>query len=351
MKMVKMPPKNKNRLINPSITFNSPTPAIIHNSNNATFVRSKTPFYQKNHNSYTFDEDNYPTSSLNKSVSNQTFIYNSINFTNQGLFNNNNNNFNNINNNNVTKKRKSIPNNNHFGNMNYCNLSKKCRSISKQKNQKFGNMVNKFNNNTLKNKRKPKSVSKQKSDSFKKDKMKIPTYNNIYKIIEHNINNNLINLNNFNNFNNYTTNSKNTKNKIINNNMISVLNNNTKINNIMVSTNTTKKNFKNKNCIENKTKKNTYEKKSNWRSNTKSNISDDRYNYMLLDDDIIIINQINSLVYQLTINNSNVNSAYKKLIFKELEKIFGKILEWFNEDKENFYDKKNNMGNKGGRML
>ena len=38
---------------------------------------------------------------------------------------------------------------------------------------------------------------------------------------------------------------------------------------------------------------------------------------MLLEDDKIIINQINSLVYQITINNTNVSSSYKVLIFKE----------------------------------
>ncbi len=125
--------ENKLHLFSPSISFVSQT-EIQPNQNKVSFNRSKTPFFRKknNYNSFSSEEDNFSSNTLSKSINNQTFIYNSINFNNQGLFNN----INNSNHNNHNHKRRKSGGNNYLINNGILNLfetMKKSRSISKQK--------------------------------------------------------------------------------------------------------------------------------------------------------------------------------------------------------------------------
>ena len=167
---------NKLHNFTPSINFISSN-EVQQNQIKGIMTRSKTPFYHKK-NVFSPEEENFSSSNLNKSINNQTFIYNSINFNNQGLLNN----INNTNNNH--RRRKSGGNTYMINNgiLGFFETMKKSRSISKQKNMnhKYVNIINKLTNTPLFyksiNKHKNKSNSKQKNNSFKNEKKKIDEY-------------------------------------------------------------------------------------------------------------------------------------------------------------------------------
>ena len=344
--------ENKAQTINPSI------PSISFISQNEsqpgqtkiTFSRSKTPFFRKKNN-YSSEEENISSNALNKSINNQTFIYNSINFNNQGLFNN----INNSNNNNNTisnnsKKRKGGGVNNYMVNtgiLNFFETMKKSRSISKQKNSKYMNIINKLNNapfgNKSLNKHKSKSFAKQKNNnSIKNDKKKTSNIINISHI-----NTSSPYLNNTNNF------SRKNKRKLLTNyvnrniNMLSVLNNNNKINNLITTNNNTNNNTNNSKIKKvkkkpdinnnNNNKSNSYninkinnnhlpETESD-RNDTNIQTSSEESN-TLSEEDKNILSQIESLIFQL-LNNG---SSPKKLIFREIENIYKNSYLLFNSN-------------------
>ena len=185
--------ENKLQVFIPSINYTSPN-ETQQVQIKGIVNRSKTPFYRKK-SSFSPEEENFSSGTLNKNINNQTFIYNSINFNNQGLFNN----INNSNNNHNQKKRKSGGNaymvNN--GILNLFETMKKSKSSSKQKNKnnKYLNIINKLTNTPFfyksMNKHKYKSNSKQKNNSFKNEKKKI---NNTLINVNHNINPSYLNL-------------------------------------------------------------------------------------------------------------------------------------------------------------
>ena len=332
--------ENRLHMFSPSIAFISQNDTQ-QNQNKVAFNRSKTPFFRKKNtfNSFSSEDENFNSNTLNKSINNQTFIYNSINFNNQGLFNN----INNTNNNNINHKRRKSGGNNYLVNngiLNFFETMKKSRSISKQKKSKYINIINKLSNapvfcKTL-NQHKTKSFSQQKNNSFKNEKKKI---------------NNLINFNHIktspsylNNTNNFTRKNKRklmTTNYNINknHNMISVLNNNNKINNLIMANNTKVKKkakyndipCKNINIKTNKINnlKNLDEGDSD-RNDINNQNSFGEYNIIITEEEKNILIQIESLVYQL-LNNC---SSPKKIILKELENIYKNALELCNNNND-----------------
>jgi hypothetical protein len=296
--------ENKLHMVSPSITFVSQN-ETHKNKSKVAFNRSKTPFYRKknNFNSYSSEDENICSNFLNKSINNQTFIYNSINFNNQGLFNNinNTNNTNNTNNNN--KRRKSGGNNYLLNNgiINFFETMKKSRSISKQKKSKYIDIINKLSNapifcKTL-NKHKTKSFSKQKNNSFKNEKKKINTLINFKTSPSY-----LSNTNNFNRKNKrklITTNYNVNKNY----NMLSVLNNNNKINNLIMGNNTKVKKTKKNNDIINKNLNIKINNLKNLDEGDSDRIDLNNQNSLeennITEEDKSILIQIESLVFQL----------------------------------------------------
>ena len=328
---------NKLHNFTPSINFISPSETQP-NQIKGIMSRSKTPFYHKK-SAFSPEEENFPSSNLNKSINNQTFIYNSINFNNQGLYNN----INNTNNNH--RRRKSggnayMINNVNSGILGFFETMKKSRSISKQKNSnhKYINIINKLTNNHLfyksLNKHKNKSNSKQKNTSFKNEKRKINTMMNTNSNIGQTYMNNTNTLHRKNRNKLMSTNYNTNKNM----NMINVLNNNIKINHILASsTGKTKKikkntdiNLTNKEPNMNKNKinlikniqfidsdRNTGIKKLKYPEENKNNISEYEKN---------ILHQIETLLSQLL---SNCSSS-KNIIIKELENTLKKPLGKYN---------------------
>jgi len=328
---------NKLHNFTPSINFISPSETQP-NQIKGIMSRSKTPFYHKK-SAFSPEEENFSSSNLNKSINNQTFIYNSINFNNQGLYNN----INNTNNNH--RRRKSggnayMINNVNSGILGFFETMKKSRSISKQKNSnhKYMNIINKLTNNHLfyksLNKYKNKSNSKQKNNSFKNEKRKINTMMNTNSNIGQTYMNNTNTLHRKNRNKLMSTNYNTNKNM----NMINVLNNNIKINHILASsTGKTKKikkntdiNLTNKEPNMNKNKinlikniqfidsdRNTGIKKLKYPEENKNNISEYEKN---------ILHQIETLLSQLL---SNCSSS-KNIIIKELENTLKKPLGKYN---------------------
>ena len=328
---------NKLHNFTPSINFISPSETQP-NQIKGIMSRSKTPFYHKK-SAFSPEEENFSSSNLNKSINNQTFIYNSINFNNQGLYNN----INNTNNNH--RRRKSggnayMINNVNSGILGFFETMKKSRSISKQKNSnhKYMNIINKLTNNHLfyksLNKHKNKSNSKQKNTSFKNEKRKINTMMNTNSNIGQTYMNNTNTLPRKNRNKLMSTNYNTNKNM----NMINVLNNNIKINHILASsTGKTKKvkkntdiNLTNKEPNMNKNKinlikniqfidsdRNTGIKKLKYPEENKNNISEYEKN---------ILHQIETLLSQLL---SNCSSS-KNIIIKELENTLKKPLGKYN---------------------
>ena len=328
---------NKLHNFTPSINFISPSETQP-NQIKGIMSRSKTPFYHKK-SAFSPEEENFSSSNLNKSINNQTFIYNSINFNNQGLYNN----INNTNNNH--RRRKSggnayMINNVNSGILGFFETMKKSRSISKQKNSnhKYMNIINKLTNNHLfyksLNKHKNKSNSKQKNTSFKNEKRKINTMMNTNSNIGQTYMNNTNTLHRKNRNKLMSTNYNTNKNM----NMINVLNNNIKINHILASsTSKTKKikkntdiNLTNKEPNMNKNKinlikniqfidsdRNTGIKKLKYPEENKNNISEYEKN---------ILHQIETLLSQLL---SNCSSS-KNIIIKELENTLKKPLGKYN---------------------
>ena len=328
---------NKLHNFTPSINFISPSETQP-NQIKGIMSRSKTPFYHKK-SAFSPEEENFSSSNLNKSINNQTFIYNSINFNNQGLYNN----INNTNNNH--RRRKSggnayMINNVNSGILGFFETMKKSRSISKQKNSnhKYMNIINKLTNNHLfyksLNKHKNKSNSKQKNTSFKNEKRKINTMMNTNSNIGQTYMNNTNTLHRKNRNKLMSTNYNTNKNM----NMINVLNNNIKINHILASsTGKTKKIKKNTdiyltnkepnmnknkiNLIKNiqfiDSDRNTGIKKLKYPEENKNNISEYEKN---------ILHQIETLLSQLL---SNCSSS-KNIIIKELENTLKKPLGKYN---------------------
>ena len=328
---------NKLHNFTPSINFISPSETQP-NQIKGIMARSKTPSYHKK-SAFSPEEENFSSSNLNKSINNQTFIYNSINFNNQGLYNN----INNTNNNH--RRRKSggnayMINNVNSGILGFFETMKKSRSISKQKNSnhKYMNIINKLTNNHLfyksLNKHKNKSNSKQKNTSFKNEKRKINTMMNTNSNIGQIYMNNTNTLHRKNRNKLMSTNYNTNKNM----NMINVLNNNIKINHILASsTGKTKKikkntdiNLTNKEPNMNKNKinlikniqfidsdRNTGIKKLKYPEENKNNISEYEKN---------ILHQIETLLSQLL---SNCSSS-KNIIIKELENTLKKPLGKYN---------------------
>ena len=324
--------ENKTQIFNPSIDFISPndTQQI---QRKIAFSRSKTPFFRKKNN-YNSEEENISSNTLNKSINNQTFIYNSINFNNQGLFNN----INNSNNNNL-KKRKSA--NNYMVNtgiINFFETMKKSRSISKQKKSQYINIINKLNNppflNKTMNKHKSNSFAKQKNNSFKNDKKK----SNLISITR--INTSPSYLNNTNNFCRKNKRKLMTTNYNINKNIniLNALNNNNKINNLILTNNNNNSKVKNmKKNIDIINKKNNLninkinhmniqESKSD-RNNRKIQASSIE-NISITEEDKNILLRIESLILQL-LNNY---TSPKNLILKEIERIFRNCLKWYDNN-------------------
>ena len=328
---------NKLHNFTPSINFITPN-ETQQNQIKGIMTRSKTPFFHKK-NVFTQEEENFSSSNLNKSINNQTFIYNSINFNNQGLMNN----INNSNNANINHRRRKSGGNTYMinnGILGFFETMKKSRSISKQKstNHKYMNIINKLTNAPLFyksiNKHKNKSNSKQRNSSFKNEKRKINTLMNTNSNMGQSYINNTNTLHRKNRNKLMNTNYNTNKNL----NMINVLNNNIKINHILASsTGKTKKvkkntdiNIINKDTNTNKNKINLIKniqfidsdrnigiKKLKYSEESKNNITEYEKN---------ILYQIESLITQLL---SNGTSA-KNLIIKELENTLKKPLGKYN---------------------
>ena len=328
---------NKLHNFTPSINFISPSETQP-NQIKGIMSRSKTPFYHKK-SAFSPEEENFSSSNLNKSINNQTFIYNSINFNNQGLYNN----INNTNNNH--RRRKSggnayMINNVNSGILGFFETMKKSRSISKQKNSnhKYMNIINKLTNNHLfyksLNKHKNKSNSKQKNTSFKNEKRKINTMMNTNSNIGQTYMNNTNTLHRKNRNKLMSTNYNTNKNM----NMINVLNNNIKINHILASsTGKTKKVKKNTDINMTNKDTNTNKNKINLIKNIQfidsdRNIGIKKLKYSEENKNIItefeknILSQIESLITQLLSNGSSA----KNLIIKELENTLKKPLGKYN---------------------
>ena len=325
---------SKLHMISPSIAFISQND-VQPNQNKVGFNRSKTPFFRKknNFNAFSSEEDNFVTNTLNKSINNQTFIYNSINFNNQGLFNN-------INNTNINnhKRRKSGGSNYLMSNgiLNLFETMKKSRSISKQKKNKYINIINKLSNAPLfcktMNKHKTKSFSKQKNNSFKNEKKKINNFINF-----NNIKDSPSYLCNTNNYNRKSRRKLMTTNYNINKNynMISVLNNNNKINNLIMANNIKAKKVKKNSEINSKNINIKTNKINNLKDDVDSDrndlnmpISSEEYNTLITGEEKNILIQIEALIYQLLHNSSTP----KRIILKEIEKIYKNAVEICNNE-------------------
>ena len=335
--------ENKTQIFNPSIAFISPNDTQQIQSK-ISFSRSKTPFFRKKNN-YNSEEEYISSNTLNKSINNQTFIYNSINFNNQGLFNN----INNSNNNNL-KKRKSA--NNYMVNtgiINFFETMKKSRSISKQKKGQYINIINKLNNPSFfsktMNKHKSNSFAKQKNNSFKNDKKK----SNLISITR--INTSPSYLNNTNNFSRKNKRKLMTTNYNINKNinMLNALNNNNKINNLILNNNSNnskvKKMKKNTDIINrninlniNKINHMNIQESKSDRNNTKMQTSSVE-NSSITEEDKNILLKIESLIFQLL----NKYTSPKNLILKEIERIFRNSLKWYDNNNRNQISKNLNV--------
>ena len=325
---------NKLHNFTPSINFISSN-EVQQNQIKGIMTRSKTPFYHKK-SVFSPEEENFLSNNLNKSINNQTFIYNSINFNNQGLMNN----INNTNNNH--RRRKSGGNTYMINNgiLGFFETMKKSRSISKQKstNHKYMNIINKLTNAPLFyksiNKHKNKSNSKQRNSSFKNEKRKINTLMNTNSNMGQSYINNTNTLHRKNRNKLMNTNYNTNKNL----NMINVLNNNIKINHILASsTGKTKKVKKNTdiNIINKDT--NTNKNKINLIKNIQFIDSDrnigikklkcsEESNNNITEYEKNILYQIESLITQLLSNSTYA----KNLIIKELENTLKKPLGKYN---------------------
>ena len=338
--------ENKLNMFTPTISIISSNEAQP-NQNKMCFSRSKTPFYRKKNdfNLYNSDEENISLNTLNKSINNQTFIYNSINFNNQNLFNN----INNSKNINNHKRRKSVGNtymvnNVNDGILNFFETMKKSRSISKQKNTKFINIINKLNN-TLSfckamNKHKTKSFSKQKNNSFKNDRKKIENIINFNKAPSY------INNSNSNTFIRRNKRKLMTTNYNINENVniLNMLNNDNKIDNLIMTNNSkvkkVKKNGNNKSPNINKINYISNIKKfhecPNDRNDLNLNLPIEEHNISMTEEERNIIEQIKLLIYKLL----NYCSSPKKVILKELENIYRNICDLYNINEKDKNDSK-----------
>ena len=334
--MKKKQNENKPNIFAPSINNTSPNDTQQTQIKGILNNRSKTPFYRKK-SAFSQEEESLTSGTFNKSINNQTFIYNNINFNNPGVFNN-------TTNNNINPKRRKSGGNNYMGNngiLGFFETMKKSRSISKHKNSntKYLNIINKLTNTPFFykniNKHKNKSNSRQKNNSFKNDKKKI---NNVM-----NINSNIIPsyLNNTNTLQKKNKHKLTTANYNINKNlnMIGMLNNNNnKMNHIIVSsTSKTKKvkkntdiNLTNKNTNTNKNKINLIKniqfidsdrnkeiKKFKFNEENKINISEYEQNILI---------QIESLILEILTNGSSP----KNFIIKEIENTLKKALFKYN---------------------
>lgn len=279
-----------NQKMNPSVSYG----LIPIKYNNISVIRAKSPLLIKrkiNLTNNSSDEEFLHNNSLNKSINNQTFIYNNINFNNNQSSCNN-----------LIKQRKngasfiSLTNNDITTKLN--KIIKNSHSISKKK---INNYINSLftkpniNNipsalNNIKNRRKIKSFSKKKIMSINKKKK----ISNINKNLNVNNINNLIHLNTAGEII-----GKNIKRKIINNSNYEF--NINKNNKYLISKNNSSKEIdKNKNKITSK-----------------------GCLYLLTDLEKKIINQIKTLINQLI----SITSIYSKpIIIKELEKIFDKVI-------------------------
>ena len=340
--------ENKLNMFTPTISFISSN-EVQPNQNKICFSRSKTPFYRKksDFNLYNSDEENVSLNTLNKNINNQTFIYNSINFNNQSLFNN----INNSKNNNNHKRRKSVGNNYIVNNvndgiLNFFETMKKSRSISKQKNPKFINIINKINNTLTfcktMNKHKTKSFSKQKNNSFKNDRKKIENIINFNKTPSY------INNSNSNTFIRRNKRKLMTTNYNINENVniLNMLNNDNKIDNLIMTNSSKTKKVKKNNEINNK---NSSINKINYISNLKKyhecqndrndinlNLPLEEHNNSITEEERNIIKQIKLLIYKLL----NYCSSPKKIILKELENIYRNIFDLYNINEKDKNDSK-----------
>ena len=335
--------ENKTQIFNPSIAFISPNDTQQIQSK-ISFSRSKTPFFRKKNN-YNSEEENIYSNTLNKSINNQTFIYNSINFNNQGLFNN----INNSNNNNLKKRKSANSYMVNTGIINFFETMKKSRSISKQKKSQYINIINKLNNPSFfsktMNKHKSNSFAQQKNNSFKNDKKK----SNLISITR--INTSPSYLNNTNNFSRKNKRKLMTTNYNINKNinMLNALNNNNKINNLILTNNNNNSKVKkmkkntdiiNKNINLNINKinhMNIQESKSD-RNNKKIQTSSVE-NSSITEEDKNILLRIESLIFQLL----NKYTSPKNLILKEIERIFRNSLKWYDNNNGNQISKNLNV--------
>ena len=328
--------ENKLHVFMPSINYTSPN-ETQQVQIKGIVNRSKTPFYRKK-SALSTEDENFSSGTLNKNINNQTFIYNSINFNNQGLFNNINN-TNNIN----PKRRKSTGNNYMVNNgiMGFFETMKKSRSTSKQKNtnnNKYLNIINKLTNTPFfyksLNKHKNKSNSKQKNNSFKNEKKKI---NNTLM----NMTNNIIPAY----MNNTNTLQRKNKHKLINNNyninknlnVVGMLNNNTKINHIEASSTSKNKKVK-KNTDINLTNKNANTNKNRInlikniqfidsdRNKEIKNLKHPEENNIISEYEKNILSQIESLIFQLL----NLSSSPKNILMKEIENTIKKAFMKYN---------------------
>ena len=327
--------ENKLHVFMPSINYTSPN-ETQQVQIKGIVNRSKTPFYRKK-SALSTEDENFSSGTLNKNINNQTFIYNSINFNNQGLFNNINN-TNNIN----PKRRKSTGNNYMVNNgiMGFFETMKKSRSTSKQKNNnnKYLNIINKLTNTPFfyksLNKHKNKSNSKQKNNSFKNEKKKI---NNTLM----NMTNNIIPAY----MNNTNTLQRKNKHKLINNNyninknsnVVGMLNNNTKINHIVASSTSKNKKVK-KNTDINLTNKNANTNKNRInlikniqfidsdRNKEIKNLKHPEENNIISEYEKNILSQIESLIFQLL----NLSSSPKNILMKEIENTIQKAFVKYN---------------------
>ena len=314
--------ENKINVIIPSINYTSPN-ETQQVQIKGIVNRSKTPFYRKK-TSFSPEEENLSSGTLNKNINNQTFIYNSINFNNQGLFNN----INNSNNNHNQKKRKSGGNaymvNN--GILNLFETMKKSKSSSKQKNKnnKYLNIINKLTNTPFfyksMNKHKYKSNSKQKNNHNIN-----PSYLNNTNTLQKKNKHKLANTNN-----NFNTNL----------NVVSMINYNNKINHILASSTSKNKkvkkntdiNFTNKNTNTNKNRINLIKNIQFIDSDRNKEIKKLIYpeeNINISEYEKKIINQIESLIFLLLANCSSP----KNILIKEIENILKKALIKSNNNK------------------
>ena len=104
--MKKKQNENKPNIFAPSINNTSPNDTQQTQIKGILNNRSKTPFYRKK-SAFSQEEESLTSGTFNKSINNQTFIYNNINFNNPGVFNN-------TTNNNINPKRRKSGGNNYM---------------------------------------------------------------------------------------------------------------------------------------------------------------------------------------------------------------------------------------------